>query len=79
MKGLVLERSRLRTIENLMTRGNMVMVLRMVSLSEGAARKNYDQKGLSGWLHRQISHSISTRCCNDEDKMSGIRASFWNR
>jgi hypothetical protein len=46
MDGLVLERSRLGTGENLMTGGSMVMVLRMVCLSEGVVRKNYNQKRL---------------------------------
>jgi hypothetical protein len=46
MEGLVLERRRLRTGENLMTGGSMVMMLRMVSLSEGVVRKNYDQMRL---------------------------------
>jgi hypothetical protein len=46
MKGLVPERSRLGTGEKLTTGGSMVMVLRMVSLSEGTARKNYDQMKL---------------------------------
>jgi hypothetical protein len=49
MKGLVLKRRRLGTGEKLMTRGNMVMVLRMLSLSEGAAKKNYDQMRLT-WM-----------------------------
>jgi hypothetical protein len=46
MKGLVPERSRLETGEKLTTRGNVVMVLQMLSLSEGVARKNYDQMRL---------------------------------
>jgi hypothetical protein len=46
MKGLVPERSKLKTREKLTERGNMVMVLQMVSLSEGDARKNYDQMRL---------------------------------
>jgi hypothetical protein len=46
MEGLVPERSRLGTGEKLTTGRSMVMVLRMVSLSEGVVRKNYDQKRL---------------------------------
>jgi hypothetical protein len=39
MEGLVPEIGRLETREKLTIRGNMVMVLKMVSLSEGACKK----------------------------------------